>query len=207
MTSALDLIWRESGKLSRRGRRRKPLPPLLFFTDPTRTPDPLPTLAKMPRGSAIVYRAFGAPDALETGRKITVLARRRGVLVIIGADPALAIALRADGIHLPERHSDRRGVIGRLRNRFLVTAAAHSLNAIRRGRKAGANALVVSPVFKSASPSAGRPLGHLQFERYVRSAGMPVYALGGVTPVTVRRLRTSRAVGLATVSALSAPSG
>src|SRR5258708_1381092 len=99
MTTALDVLWRASLKLGQRGRRAKGLPPLMFFTDPVRTPAPETTLARLPEGSAIVFRAFGAPDAFEMGRRLARLARGRRVRFFVGEDVGLAIALRADGVH------------------------------------------------------------------------------------------------------------
>ena len=179
------------------------LPPLLFFTDPGRTPNPEPIVARLPRGAGVVYRTFGAPDALARGRRIATLARRRGVIFLVGADVALAVALRADGLHLPQRMSGRAGLIRRLGHRFLITAAAHDLASARRARRAGVRAVVISPVFPSASPSAGRPLGIRRFATLVRGADLPVYALGGVNPRTAARLIGTRASGIAAVDALA----
>ncbi len=71
-----------------------------------------------------------------------------------------------------------------------------------RARRAGADAAFVSPVFASASPSAGRPLGALRFAELVRGARLPVYALGGIDAAAARRLARSGAAGLAAVDAL-----
>jgi thiamine-phosphate pyrophosphorylase len=176
---------------------------MLFFTDPRRTPDPERSLAALPRGSGIVFRGFGAPDALILGRRLARLARRRGVVFLVGADVALAVALRADGIHLPERALNRPGFNRQLLRRFMLTAAAHGLPAVRRARLSGVDAIVVSPVFPSASPSAGKPLGPMKLAELVRAAGVPVYGLGGVNPVSARRLLLSGAMGIAAVEALS----
>jgi thiamine-phosphate pyrophosphorylase len=207
MTAGLDALWRESRKLSSfraRAQGRGPAPPpLLFFTDPARAPRPEAVLARLPRGAGIVYRAFGDPDAAVLGRRLARLARRRGVLFLVGADLTLAIALRADGLHLPERLAWRAGPIRRSNPRLMVTAAAHGWPAIRRARRAGAQAIILSPVFPSASPSAGRPLGARRFAALARAAGAPVYGLGGIDAVTARRLRRSGAAGLAVVSALA----
>ncbi|HEY1928851.1 MAG TPA: thiamine phosphate synthase [Caulobacteraceae bacterium] len=177
-------------------------PRLLFFTDPVRTPDPARVAASLPRGAAIVYRAFGAADAVAVGRRLARLAHRRGVLMFVGADPVLAAAVGADGLHLPERLATRKGANGVLRRRFRLSAAAHGLTAARRARAAGVDAVVVSPVFPSRSPSAGRPIGALRFRALVRVAGLPVYALGGVTPRTAMALKGCGAAGLAAVEAL-----
>jgi thiamine-phosphate pyrophosphorylase len=196
-------LWRASRTLGRPRTGRNPPPTLLFFTDPVRTPHPERVLAVLPRGAGIVFRAFGAADARDVGLGLARLARRRGVRLLIGADVGLAIALRADGVHLPERAVGRRGDILRLRKRFLVTAAAHSLVAIRRARLSGVDAVVVSAVFPSRSPSAGRPLGPLRFASLTRAAGLPVVALGGVNSTTARRLMRSGAAGFAAIGALA----
>ncbi len=176
---------------------------MLFFTDPKRTPDPERSLTALPRGSGIVFRAFGAPDALILGRRLARLARRRGVVFLVGADVALAVALRADGIHLPERALNRPGFNRQLLRRFVLTAAAHGLPAVRLARLSGVDAIVVSPVFPSASPSAGRALGTMKFAELTRVAGIPVYGLGGINAVSARRLLLSGAKGIAAVEALS----
>jgi thiamine-phosphate pyrophosphorylase len=183
--------------------RGKALPRLLFFTDPARTPNLEAVAARLPRGAGVVFRAFGAKDAVERGRRLVRAAHRRGVMVLAGADAGLAAAIGADGIHLPERLAGRAVGLKRGRPGWIVTCAAHSEAAIVRARRAGADAVVVSPVFESASPSAGRALGALKFTMLVNDAGVPVYALGGVSARTVRRLSGVRLAGVAGVEALT----
>jgi thiamine-phosphate pyrophosphorylase len=153
----------------------------------------------------VVFRAFGAPDAAVRGRALARQARRRGVWFLVGADGALACRLGADGVHLPQLLAGRAGTIAALRRRFLITVAAHDLPAALRARRAGADAIVVSPVFRSASPTAGRPMGVMRFARLIRAAGAPAYALGGVNAQTAGRLKGSGAVGLAAVEGLCGP--
>lgn len=181
-------------------RRKPPLPPLLFFTDPERTPDIEAAALRLPRGSAIVYRSFSAPDAEARARGLLAITRRRGLLLLIGADAGLAAKVGADGVHLPERLAHRARRLKR--PGWIVTAAAHSPLAARRGLAAGADAVVVSAIFPSASPSAGAPIGPLRLARIVRAAGGPVYALGGINDKTARRLMPAGLVGLAAVEAL-----
>ncbi|HET9185321.1 MAG TPA: hypothetical protein VFN82_04185, partial [Solirubrobacterales bacterium] len=56
-------LERTAAVINRDARARKGLPSLLFFTDPVRTPDAEALAERLPRGAAIVFRAFGAPDA------------------------------------------------------------------------------------------------------------------------------------------------
>jgi thiamine-phosphate pyrophosphorylase len=175
----------------------------MFFIDPGRTPNPERVVARLPRGAAVVFRAFGAADAVERGRSLARSARRRGVRLLVGMHGALGARLGAAGVHLPERMAGRKGMVRALRRRFLVTAAAHSLPAALRARRAGVDAIVISPVFPSRSPSAGRPIGVRGFARIARATPAPAYALGGVDIRTARRLSLSGAAGLAAVEGLT----
>lgn len=150
-----------------------------------------------------MFRWFGGSDAFDTGHALARVCRTRGLTLLVGADAGLAVRLRADGVHLPERLAGRRGRVNALRGRFLVTAAAHSLPAALRARRSGVQALVVSPVFESDSPSAGRPMGPRALATLIRWAAAPVYALGGVDASNVRRLGMTGAVGIAAVKALA----
>ncbi len=183
------------------------MPPLLFFTDPGRTPDPAAIAARLPRGAGVVFRAFGTADALGQGRRLARVCRTRGLMLMVGADPRLAARLGADGIHLPERLARRAGDIRRLGSRFLVTGAAHGLPAALAARRAGVQALVVSPIFPSHSPSAGRPIGPRRLATLIRRVGLPVYALGGVDARTIRALAHTGAAGVAAVEALTERDG
>jgi thiamine-phosphate pyrophosphorylase len=176
---------------------------MLLFTDPLRTPDPIAAASRLPRGCGVVFRPFGAASALDQGHALAKVCRRRGLILLVGADANLAARLKADGLHLPQRLAGRAGAIRAWRDRFLVTAAAHDAPAALRARRAGAAALVISPVFESRSPSAGRPIGPLALARWVRAVGGPVYALGGVSVTTARALGMTGVVGLAAIEALA----
>ncbi len=186
--------------MSRRGR---PLPPLILMTDPARIPDPVVAAERLPRGSAVVFRAFGAEDAVEQGLRLAAVARRRGLVLLAGADARLAIAIGAEGVHLPERLVNRASAIRRAHPLWLITVAAHGEAAARRARLRGADAVVISPVFESRSPSAGPALGPARLASLVRRTKRPVYALGGVNAMTAARLIGSGAAGIAAVEALA----
>jgi thiamine-phosphate pyrophosphorylase len=186
---------------TRKGRSRKGLPALLFFTDPARTPDPEAIARRLPRGAAVVFRAFGAADAPARGARLRAIARARGLTLLIGADAGLAARLNADGVHLPERLAHRVRRLKAAHPRWIVTAAAHSAAAARRALAAGADAVVVSAVFPSRSASAGPPLGAIRLAILVQRVKGPVYALGGIDNKKARLLKDTGLVGLAAVDA------
>ena len=175
------------------------LPALLFVTDPERTPDPVAVAARLPRGSGVIFRGFGRPDAEETAERLAHMAHARGLTLLIGADPGLATRVGAHGVHLPERLMHLAPALRRRRRGWMLTTAAHSGTALRRAGRLNLDAALFSPVFESASPSAAgvRPWGPLRFAAMARTTATPIYALGGVTAATARRLHG--AVGLAAV--------
>ena len=200
---------RVAATLGRRARRRKPLsragkpiPCLWFLTDPARVPDPVQAIAGLPRGGVVVYRAFGARDRLMVARALRQITRERGLKLLIGADWRLAARVGADGVHLPQRLAWLARGLRRRRPRWLITAAAHDIAALISGARHGLDVLLVSAVFSSRSPSAGRALGPVRFEALVARSRVPVIALGGVNGATAPRLRSSRAAGLAGVEGL-----
>lgn len=170
-------------KQARTGNGRT-LPRALFVTDPVRATDILGIAQRLPRGFGIVWRHFGAADRLEAGRQLARLCRRRGIVLLVSADPVLAARIGAHGVHWPEA---RLGGV-RLKPAGLIeTAAAHSPRAIARAARLGVDAVIVSPVFSSRSPSATIPLGALRFRQMARGARLPVYALGGLTAANAAR--------------------
>lgn len=172
-----------------------PIPALFFFTDPDRTPDPLAVARRLPRGTAVVYRHFGAPDRVRTARALAAAARLRGLVLLIAADPDLAERVGAAGVHWPEARLQARVGPG------LVTAAAHSAAAIARAADAGADACVLSPIFPTRSRSKRAPLGLFRASQIARAAPLPVIALGGVNADTGARLLGRGFAGLAAVDA------
>jgi thiamine-phosphate pyrophosphorylase len=155
------------------------LPRALFVTDPARTPDPFTVASRLPAGFGVVYRHFGAADRAAVAQRLAPICARRGLALLIAADPELAAEVGADGVHWPFRLAQH---TRRWRGRFaLQTVSAHSARELRAAGDLPVDAALLSTVFASGSVSAGRPLGTLRFRRIVRSAGLPVYALGGVT--------------------------
>jgi thiamine-phosphate pyrophosphorylase len=196
-------LWDAATALNRAAAAVSPsaagLPPLLFFTDPDRTSRPWETAARLPAGSAVVYRAFGASDALETGWRLRRATRYAGVRLLVGLDQTLAEAVEADGLHLPEREAGCGESIRRAHPGWLLTAAWHGGGP----RRVGLDALVLSPIFPAGGASAVKPpMGVEALRRCADAAGLPVYALGGVDAGTASDLIGSGACGLAGVAAI-----
>ena len=203
---AASVLARDAAKVSRaKGRAGPNLPPLLFFTDPERTPRPWETASRLPVGSGVVFRHFGRPDARETALRLREATRSRDGLLLIGLDAELAEWVGADGVHLPERALAEAGALASARPDWRVTGAAHQRATLRTP---GLDALVLSPVFQAGGASSGKPtLGREAFTEWARAASCPIYALGGIDAGNAHSLVGSGACGLAGVAAFQAAFG
>ena len=182
--------------------RNAALPTCIAMTDPKGAEDVAALLDALPVGAAMILRHYGVDGRGELAARLVGLCHRRGIRLLVAGDPGLALAINADGVHLPE-WMVRRGAVSALLQRrpnWLVTAAAHGLAAMRRAETVGADAVLLSPVFATASHRERAPLGPLRFARLCRAGRVPAYGLGGITAVTVRRLADSGAVGIAGIS-------
>ena len=177
------------------------LPALILMTDAVRLADPVPAACALPAGSAVILRHYGVAGRAALARRLAAIARSRGLLLLVGEDPALARRVGAAGVHLPERALHRAGAV-RWQGDWLVTAAAHSQAALRSAAASGADAVLLAPVFATASHPGARVLGPRRFAALVRASQVPVYALGGIGPANVRHLGGSGAIGIAGIGGL-----
>ena len=180
------------------------LPPLVLMTDDERLPDPLAAARRLPRGSMVVIRARQAAHRARLARALQPIARGRALTLLIANDTGLADRVGAAGVHFSEANVAQAASWRARRPHWLITAAAHSLNACAAARIARANAVFLGPVFPTASHPGGRYVGPTRARAIVRAAPLPSYALGGVNAYSARRLEAAAFVGLAAIGALAA---
>ncbi len=198
-------LWQTATALARAAAAvspsKVPLPPLLFFTDPARTPRPWETAARLPAGAGVVFRHFGATDALEIGQRLRAVTRQAGLRLLVGLDAELAERIEADGVHLPERALSAAYALSGRRPDWLLTGAAHSAKTMKAARDL--DALILSPVFPAGGASAGKIALEVEgFQAMAADAPCPVYALGGISAANAAALIGSGACGIAGVDAV-----
>jgi thiamine-phosphate pyrophosphorylase len=194
----------ELARRLKRPRSAEGLPRLVLMTDSRRLPEPLPAVRALPPGSAVIVREIEGERRARLVRQLRPVCRRRRIRLLVAADEDLA--RRADGLHLSEtmvRGGTRRWRLSRRRPDSLVTASAHSAGAICRAAALGVDAVLLAPVFATASHPQARPIGPLRFARLVRASPLPTYALGGIDEAGARRLLRSGAAGFAAIGALA----
>jgi thiamine-phosphate pyrophosphorylase len=198
---ARESLARAAACLNRK--RDRSLPSLVFLTDDERTPDPLPAVRALPRGSMVILRARRRPRRVVLADAIARIAGERRLLWLVADDPELARRAGADGVHFPEVRIGEAHHWRAIRPGWFITCAAHSLGACARISRAGANAALLAPVFPTESHADGRALGPLRTRFIASHSPVAVYALGGVDSHTAGRLQGARLAGFAAVGALA----
>ncbi len=180
------------------------LAPLALITDDERLPDPVAAALGLPRGSLVVVRARDASRRRELAAGLAMIARVRGLVMVVADDPELAVRVGADGVHFPERRAGEIAYWRARRPSWLISAAAHSLGACARA--ASADVVFLSPVFGTKSHPGRASLTPVRLRLIARLAPVRIYALGGIDAQNAARLAGARLAGLAAIGAL-APDG
>jgi thiamine-phosphate pyrophosphorylase len=149
----------------------------------------------LPRGSGIVFRHHGTslPERRRLFAKVQALAKRRGLVVIRAGKDRLAP--HEDGLHNAARKPAR----------GLLTRAAHSRREARAAARAGADLVLVSPIFATRSHPGATALGPRRARLIARAFGGPAIALGGVTRAEGKRLMRRGFYGWAAIDAWTNP--
>ncbi len=145
-----------------------------------------------------------ARELYELAIGLRKLTRRWRAALLINDRVDVAIAAEADGVHLPANSlpvEDARRLIGPSR---LIGVSTHSEGEVRAAAQRGADFAVYGPVYPPLSKGGyGRPRGTVGLCAACRAAaGMPVYALGGITAERVGELFGARPAGVAAIGAV-----
>lgn len=184
------------------------IPSIWLMTDPrVAEADLLRAVRRLPMGSAVVVRHYGLPEAERRVffTRIARIARHRHARVLLAGDADTALRWGADGHHGPTPRP--RGA-----PRWLHSVPVHNVPERRAAERAGADAILLSPLFATRSHPDARPLGPARFAALAQLAGVPVIALGGVHPRHAPLLRRLGAIGYAAIGGLvprarSSPNG
>jgi len=182
----------------------KPIPPLWLITDDRRG-DAEAAMDHLPKGAGVIFRHYAAPHRAALARQLRVKALQRGLLFLVAGDPRLAVSVGADGFHAPQALAHRIAAARRTLPGGLMTLAVHDPRGLYAAQQFGADVVLISPIFPTASHPGARTLGPVRFAALSTRARRPVIALGGMDGARFRRLNGSGAAGFAAISAFQKP--
>jgi thiamine-phosphate pyrophosphorylase len=166
--------------------------------------------AASPRTVALQLREKDLParELYELALRLREICTRAGALLIVNDRVDVAIAAKADGVHLPFDSigvSMARKLLGPER---LIGVSSHSPPDVSGAAREGADFAVFGPVFDPLSkPATGPAWGVSGLAAASQAGAIPVFALGGITPERARELfasanPTARPAGVASIGAV-----
>ena len=126
----------------------------------------------------------------ELARALRELCSRYGAALLVNDRVDVAIAAGADGVHLPANSfavADARRLVGATR---LIGVSTHEAGEVGAAAAAGADFAVYGPVYEPLSKASyGAARGAEELGAACRAgAGLPVFALGGITAERIAEL-------------------
>lgn len=135
-----------------------------------------------------------------SARRLVLLARPPEAAVFISGRPDIAAALGAQGVQLGAGDlmpADARRVL----TRGWIGRSVHTVQEAQAAVEEGADFLVVGSIYRTASHPDREPAGPELVTRTAR-LGVPVIAIGGVTPERGAELKEAGAYGVAAIRSL-----
>ena len=147
---------------------------------------------------------LGAGELLALGRELLGLCRRYGARLLLNDRVDIALAIGADGVHLPADSfapGDARHLLG---PRAVIGVSTHSLDDARAAQQAGADFIAFGPIFDTPSKRTfGPPLGLESLAAVTHAVTLPVLAIGGIGAQQVAPVRAHGAHGIAVIAAIA----
>lgn len=178
--------------------RRSRLSPLIAMSDPKRTPNILEWVNTLPVHCAVIHRYDKFDESLSRDLRALTLKKHQQLLI-----RAETILTACDGLHF-KRHSDLKHINAQRRRH---PTALLTLAGLKTGEYSeplpALDGLLVSAIFPSQSPSAGKPIGLKALKAKTAQYKVPIFALGGVDLDTAPKLRDTGVAGIAAIGAFT----
>lgn len=181
-----------------------PIPPLHLITD-----DRVVDLPDFLARAETALRAGGGDVGLHlrahghaggpihrTARRLRAVCDRHGASLWVNDRVDVALAVRVDGVQVGRRGLPLRDVRALVGTSARIGFSAHSADEAQAALSEGADAVILGPVYATASHPGGAPCG-LDVLAEAAGVSVPVVAIGGITPGRLREVRARGAAGLA----------
>lgn len=125
---------------------------------------------------------LGPEELLPLAQELRTLTSAYDAKLFINSCLETALAVSADGIHLPASNPPVADARRRLGQGALIGVSTHTIAEISAASRAGADFVTFGPVYPTPSKiSLGTPVGVEKLRSACAGSHLPVFALGGIT--------------------------
>jgi thiamine-phosphate pyrophosphorylase len=135
------------------------------------------------------------------------IARERGVKIIINDRVDIALALRADGVHLGQEDLPPDAARRILGPDALIGFSTHNLEQAKRAAHLPVDYVAIGPIFPTATKKSENPPVGLEGLRLLRQSlgSIPIVAIGGITAQNIGLVLETGADAAAVISDIWTP--
>jgi len=142
-------------------------------------------------------------EMIETARKLKGMCAEAGVPFIVNDRIDVAIASKADGVHLGQDDFPIALARKLMGEDVIIGGSAVSLEDVQRCFAEGADYVGFGPVYPTSSkPDASSPTGIELMKKAVAAVPLPIIAIGGINAENTHEVTRSGAYGIAVISAV-----
>lgn len=141
-------------------------------------------------------------DALIVAKRLRDVTGKTGVIFIVNDDPAIALAVNADGVHLGQEDIPAeiaRKILGAER---IIGISTHSDKEVLEAGRLNVDYIGFGPIFHSSTKMVASPHGPGGIKRIRNSISLPIIAIGGITQENAAEVIKAGADGVAVLSAI-----
>jgi thiamine-phosphate pyrophosphorylase len=159
------------------------------------------------RGMTLVQmreKNFSSAEFYREAEQVMGIARHHGTKIIINDRVDIALALRADGVHLGQEDLSVEAARRVLGNDVLIGLSTHNLVQAQQAARLPINYLAIGPIFPTRTKESTNPAVGLDGLAAIRSAvpNIPLVAIGGVNAANRKAVLAAGADAVAVISDL-----
>lgn len=148
-------------------------------------------------------KSLSTSELIQAAIKIAALCRRHKVTFLVNDRVDVALVSDADGVHLGKEDIPIREARKLLCKNKIVGGTAHTLAEAEKCEKDGADYVGYGHIYPTKTKyKPEKPKGTEQLKSIVSKIGIPVIAIGGISPLNIREVMATGVHGAAVVGAV-----
>lgn len=159
------------------------------------------------RGGATIIQYRGKDrssfQAYEEAEKIRTLCRERGMPFVVNDRVDIALAVKADGVHLGQEDLPLEKA-KKIFSQGFIGASVRTVEEAIEAEEKGADYLGAGPIFPTISKEdAGEAIGLEELKKICQATSLPVVAIGGINVKNLKDVLMAGVAGVAVISAVA----
>jgi thiamine-phosphate pyrophosphorylase len=142
-------------------------------------------------------------ELLDMAYWMRALTNEYGSKLFINDRVDIALSVKADGVHLGRLSIPVQAVRKIAGKKLMISVSTHTIGEAIEAEKDGADFITLGPVYETPSKAKyGKPIGIETLKEAKSRTSLPIFAIGGIKPGNVRKVKEAGADGIALISAI-----